>query len=51
MIIFSADGATPADEARVHASLNKSRAALESLVTTVNERLTPRHSHAPQETA
>jgi CheY-like chemotaxis protein len=51
VIIFSADGATSADEERVHASLIKSRAALESLVTTVHERLTPRHSHAPQETA
>jgi PAS domain S-box-containing protein len=51
VIIFSADGATPADRARVHASLNQSRAALESLVTTVHERLTPRPSHAPQETA
>ncbi len=51
VIIFSADGATPADDQRVHASLNKSRAALESLVTTVHERLTPRPSHAPQETA
>jgi PAS domain S-box-containing protein len=51
VIIFSADGATPADQARVQASLNKSRVALASLVTTVHERLTPRPSHATQETA
>jgi PAS domain S-box-containing protein len=44
VIIFSAHGASLVNDPQFQASLSKSRAALDSLVTTVHDRLTP---HAP----
>ena len=49
VIIFSAQGANLATDPRVQESLNKSRAALDRLVATVQNRLTPRSSPAPKE--
>jgi CheY-like chemotaxis protein len=49
VIIFSAHGANLAGDPRVYASFGKSRAALESLITTVHDCLTPQFSQAPQE--
>jgi PAS domain S-box-containing protein len=49
VIIFSAHAVKAVNDARVQASLGKSRAALDSLVTAVHDRLMPGSSHAPQE--
>jgi PAS domain S-box-containing protein len=46
VIIFSAHGSSPVRDPQVQASLSKSKAALDSLVATVHDRLTPRSSHA-----
>ncbi len=49
VIIFSAHGADLATDPQIQASLSKSRAALDSLVATVHDRLMPPSSHAPKE--
>ncbi|HEY6254399.1 MAG TPA: PAS domain S-box protein [Xanthobacteraceae bacterium] len=49
VIIFSAHGTNPVRDPQVQASLGKSQAALDSLVATVHDRLTPRSSLASQE--
>jgi PAS domain S-box-containing protein len=49
VIIFSDHGANLVNGPRVQASLGKSQAALDSLVSTVHDRLMSRTSHAPQE--
>ena len=51
VIIFSAHGANLVSDPQVQASLSKSRAALDSLVTTVHDRLTPRSLTASKEIA
>ena len=51
VIVFSAQGANLATDPQVQASLGKSRAALDRLVTTVHNRLTPGASPAPKEIA
>jgi PAS domain S-box-containing protein len=51
VIIFSAHGADLATDPQVQANLTKSRAALDRLVTTVHDRLTPATSRAPKEIA
>jgi CheY-like chemotaxis protein len=50
VIIFSAQGANLATDPQVQANLSKSRAALDRLVATVHNRLTPSVSPAPKET-
>jgi PAS domain S-box-containing protein len=47
VIIFSALGASLVSDPQVQASLGKSRAALDSLVTAVHDRLMPGSAHAP----
>jgi PAS domain S-box-containing protein len=49
VIIFSDHGANLVKDPQVQASLGKSRDALDSLVSTVHDRLMPRSSHASQE--
>jgi PAS domain S-box-containing protein len=49
VIIFSANGANLVRDPQVQASLAKSRDALDSLVTTVHDRLTPHSSPASKE--
>jgi PAS domain S-box-containing protein len=51
VIIFSAHGANLVSNPQFQASLSKSRAALDSLVTTINDRLTPRSAPVPKEIA
>jgi len=51
VINFSAHGANLVSDPHVQASLSKSRAALDSLVTTVHDRLTPRSLPASKEIA
>jgi DNA-binding response OmpR family regulator len=51
VIIFSAHGANLVSDPQFQASLSKSRAALDSLVTTVHGRLTPRSSPVSKEIA
>jgi PAS domain S-box-containing protein len=51
VIIFSAQGANLATDPQVQASLSKSRLALDRLVATVHNRLTPGASPAPKEIA
>jgi DNA-binding NtrC family response regulator len=55
VIIFSAHGSNlrsnPVRDPQIQASLSKSQAALDSLVATVHDRLTPRSSHASKEVA
>ena len=49
VIIFSAQSASPPHEPPVEASLAKSQAALDSLIATVHDRLTPGPAHAAKE--
>jgi PAS domain S-box-containing protein len=51
VIIFSVHGASLVSDPHVQASLSKSRAALDSLVTTVQDRLRPRPAGASREIA
>jgi PAS domain S-box-containing protein len=51
VIIFSAHGASLVSNPQFQASLSKSRAALDSLVTTINDRLTPRSAPVSKEIA
>jgi DNA-binding NtrC family response regulator len=41
VIIFSAQGTSPTNDQRIEASLGKSQTALDSLIATVHDRLTP----------
>jgi DNA-binding response OmpR family regulator len=49
VIIFSAQSANPAHDPRVQSSLGKSQTALDNLVATVHDRLTPGPSYAAKE--
>jgi PAS domain S-box-containing protein len=49
VIIFSAQGPNPAPDLRVDASVDKSQAALDSLIATVHDRLAPRPTRAAKE--
>jgi DNA-binding response OmpR family regulator len=49
VIIFSAQGAGSSPDSQVEASLEKSQAALDSLIATVHDRLTPGPTHAAKE--
>jgi CheY-like chemotaxis protein/anti-sigma regulatory factor (Ser/Thr protein kinase) len=51
VIIFSAHGASLVSNPQFQASLSKSRVALDSLVTTINDRLTPRSAPVSKEIA
>ena len=49
VIIFSAQGANPTNDLQIEASIGKSQAALDSLIATVHDRLTPGPTHAAKE--